>query len=108
MCSRCACAHALLLLLLPQVGAFYEAAGLDALLLVEHAGLNLMGSNLEVPRAGCPEANLLGLLRVLVEERGLSVVRGRLHWHHSYRFLDDVMWRCGCRPWSQTLHASCL
>lgn len=58
---------------LVKVGAFYEAAGLDALLLVEHAGLNLMGSNLEVPRAGCPEANLLGLLRVLVEERGLSV-----------------------------------
>ncbi|WIA37431.1 hypothetical protein OEZ86_014355 [Tetradesmus obliquus] len=58
---------------LVKVGAFYEAAGLDALLLVEHAGLNLMGSNLEVPRAGCPEANLLALLRVLVEERGLSV-----------------------------------
>jgi hypothetical protein len=45
-------------------------------LLIEHAGLNLMGSNLEVPRAGCPEGNLLQVLRVLVEEMGFSVVSG--------------------------------
>jgi DNA mismatch repair ATPase MutS len=60
--------------LLLQVGAFYEAAGVDALLLVEYAGLNFMGSNLGVPRAGCPEANIHQTLRVLVEEMGLSVV----------------------------------
>eukprot|EP00882_Tetradesmus_deserticola_P028740 GHRQ01032023.1.p3 GENE.GHRQ01032023.1~~GHRQ01032023.1.p3 ORF type:complete len:139 (+),score=76.94 GHRQ01032023.1:429-845(+) len=58
---------------LVKVGAFYEAVGLDAVLMVEYCGLNFMGSNWEVPRAGCPEANLLQLLRLLVDGAGLGV-----------------------------------
>ena len=41
--------------LLIRCGDFYEAYGLDALLLVEHAGLNPMAGR---ARAGCPVANL--------------------------------------------------
>lgn len=37
-----------------QVGEFYEAVGIDAVLLVQHAGLNPMGSGVP-PRAGCPK-----------------------------------------------------
>lgn len=40
---------------LVRVGDFYEAFGVDAVLLVEHAGLNPMGGK---PRAGCPWRNL--------------------------------------------------
>lgn len=38
-----------------RVGDFYEAFGADAIMLVEHAGLNPMGGK---PRAGCPWRNL--------------------------------------------------
>uniref|UniRef100_A0A383WAI2 DNA mismatch repair protein MutS-like N-terminal domain-containing protein n=1 Tax=Tetradesmus obliquus TaxID=3088 RepID=A0A383WAI2_TETOB len=62
---------------LVKVGAFYEAAGIDALLLVEYAGLNFMGGPkpeaLKVPRAGCPEGQLQEKLRILVQQQGLSV-----------------------------------
>jgi DNA mismatch repair ATPase MutS len=60
--------------MLLQVGKFYEAVGLDALLLNEYGGLNMMGDNLEVPRAGCPEDNILQVLDDLVGKAGLSVV----------------------------------
>lgn len=40
---------------LVRVGDFYEAFGADAIMLVEHAGLNPMGGK---PRAGCPWRNL--------------------------------------------------
>jgi DNA mismatch repair ATPase MutS len=59
-----------------QIGAFYEAVGLDALLLVEYCGLNFMGTNREVPRAGCPDSNLSQLLDDLVGKVGVSVVSG--------------------------------
>jgi hypothetical protein len=62
--------------MLLQVGKFYEAVGLDALLLIEYGGLNMMGDNLEVPRAGCPEDNILQVLDDLVGKAGLSVVSG--------------------------------
>ena len=41
--------------LLIRVGEFYESFGLDALLLVQHAGLNPMGRKC---RAGCPVQNI--------------------------------------------------
>ena len=42
-------------LLLIRVGDFYEAFGVDAVMLVEHAGLNPMGQKC---RAGCPVPNV--------------------------------------------------
>ena len=42
-------------LLLVRVGDFYEAYGIDALMLIEHAGLNPMGRK---ARAGCPWRNV--------------------------------------------------
>ena len=42
--------------ILVRVGEFYETWGFDAVLLVEHAGLNPMGFRL--PRAGCPKMNI--------------------------------------------------
>ena len=56
-----------------QVGSFYEAAGLDAILLVEHCGLNFMGGNLS---AGCPVGNIHQVLKQLVREAGFDVVSG--------------------------------
>ena len=41
--------------LLVRVGEFFEAFGIDALLLVEHCGLNGMGQK---ARAGCPRTNV--------------------------------------------------
>jgi hypothetical protein len=41
--------------LLVRVGEFFEAFGVDALLLVEHCGLNGMGQK---ARAGCPRGNV--------------------------------------------------
>ena len=41
---------------LVRVGEFYETWGFDAVLLVEHCGLNPMGYRL--PRAGCPRVNI--------------------------------------------------
>jgi DNA mismatch repair ATPase MutS len=60
------------------VGKFYEAAGIDAILLAEHLGLALM--KYQVPRAGLPEDNLSRSLRTLVREKGFEVVSdtGRL------------------------------
>ena len=58
-----------------------QALGHDAVALVEHAGLNPMGSysgaaagrELKAPRAGCPKGNLRATLRALTDA-GLSVV----------------------------------
>ena len=58
---------------LMQVGEFYETMGIDAVLLVQHAGLNPMGVG-DPPRAGCPIANLRRTISDLVEQAGLSVV----------------------------------
>eukprot|EP00962_Isochrysis_galbana_P017216 scaffold4951_cov106-Isochrysis_galbana.AAC.1 len=55
--------------LLIRCGDFYEAYGLDALLLVEHAGLNPMGRK---ARAGCPVGNLQPTLDCLTAA-GLTV-----------------------------------
>ncbi|XP_010264853.1 PREDICTED: DNA mismatch repair protein MSH1, mitochondrial isoform X2 [Nelumbo nucifera] len=46
--------------LLCRVGDFYEAIGIDACVLVEHAGLNPFGGlrSDSIPRAGCPVMNL--------------------------------------------------
>ncbi|XP_058210068.1 DNA mismatch repair protein MSH1, mitochondrial isoform X2 [Rhododendron vialii] len=46
--------------LLCRVGDFYEALGIDACILVEHAGLNPFGGlrTDSIPRAGCPVVNL--------------------------------------------------
>ncbi len=63
------------------MGEFYEAVGLDAVLLMEHCGLNPMGRPSPgaeacwVPRAGAPVPNLLMHLGQLVEGAGLDVVR---------------------------------
>lgn len=56
-----------------QVGEFYETMGTDAVLLVQHAGLNPMGQG-DPPRAGCPIGNLRRTVADLVEQAGLSVV----------------------------------
>ena len=55
--------------LLVRVGEFYEAWGVDAVLLVEHCGLNGMGDKI---RAGCPWRNLQATLDGLTSQ-GLSV-----------------------------------
>ncbi|KFM25783.1 DNA mismatch repair protein MutS [Auxenochlorella protothecoides] len=63
--------------LLVRVGEFFETVGIDAVLLVQHAGLNPMGdpeSTGALPRAGCPRQNLRRTVSDLVEGAGLSVV----------------------------------
>lgn len=55
------------------MGEFYETMGTDAVLLVQHAGLNAMGQG-DPPRAGCPISNLRRTVSDLVEQAGLSVV----------------------------------
>ena len=49
-------------LLLVRVGEFFETFGSDAVLMVEHAGLNPMGGR---PRAGCPYRNIQQTLDAL-------------------------------------------
>ena len=49
---------------LVRVGEFYETWGFDAVVLVQHAGLNPMGQA-GVPRAGCPKQNVHAVLRDL-------------------------------------------
>eukprot|EP00899_Mesostigma_viride_P008353 jgi/Mesvir1/17519/Mv08772-RA.2 len=51
-------------------GEFYEVVGFDAVLMVQYAGLNPMGTS--VPRAGCPRMNLRRTLEDLLDA-GLSV-----------------------------------
>eukprot|EP00943_MAST-04B_sp_MAST-4B-sp1_P002579 g2579.t1 len=55
--------------LLIRVGEFYEAFGIDAVLLVEHCGLNAMGMK---ARAGCPIRNIQQTLDGLTNV-GLSI-----------------------------------
>lgn len=57
-----------------QCGDFYEAVGIDAVLLVQFAGLNPMGRR-KPPQAGCPKQNIRRVLADLVENAALSVVR---------------------------------
>ncbi|KAI8471333.1 MAG: hypothetical protein J3K34DRAFT_507122 [Monoraphidium minutum] len=59
-------------LILMRVGEFFEAVGYDAVLLMEHAGLNAMGAEGGAPRAGCPAASLRRTAAMLVEQ-GLTV-----------------------------------
>ena len=47
----------------------------NAVVLVQWAGLNPMGSTHMPPRAGCPHMNIRRTLQSLVEEANLSVVR---------------------------------
>eukprot|EP00934_Nitzschia_sp_Nitz4_P009256 Nitzschia sp. Nitz4//scaffold27_size158506//76952//80746//NITZ4_002602-RA/size158506-processed-gene-0.266-mRNA-1//-1//CDS//3329545494//9246//frame0 len=56
-------------IILTRMGDFYETYGMDALLLVEHAGLNPMGGK---ARAGCPWRNVQATLNCLTEQ-GFSV-----------------------------------
>jgi hypothetical protein len=58
-------------IMLVRVGDFYEAYGYCAILLVQYAGLNPMGTRL--PRAGCPVVNLRRTLADLTDA-GFSVV----------------------------------
>lgn len=60
--------------LLVRVGEFYETIGIDAILLVQFAGLNPMGRDGNPPRAGCPRMNLRRTVSDLVNNAGLSVV----------------------------------
>lgn len=60
--------------LLVRVGEFYETIGIDAILLVQFAGLNPMGKDGNPPRAGCPRMNLRRTVSDLVNNAGLSVV----------------------------------
>ena len=58
------------------MGEFYEAVGLDAVLLVEHCGLNAMGSDRKAdyyPKAGCRLEQILTVLADLTDA-GFSVV----------------------------------
>ncbi|DBA71803.1 TPA: hypothetical protein ACH3X2_010997 [Trebouxia sp. C0005] len=74
--------------LLVRVGEFYETMGTDAVMLVQHAGLNPMGQG-DPPRAGCPVVNLRRTISDLVEQAGLSVERlGRV-----YHVRDHVLLR---------------
>ena len=59
---------------LVRVGEFYETIGIDAILMVQHAGLNPMGKEGNPPRAGCPRANLRRTVSDMVQGGGLSVV----------------------------------
>lgn len=61
------------------MGAFYESAGYDAALMMEHGGFKAMGSDKknnenEIPRAGCRQEQIQDVLKLLVEDAGLSVV----------------------------------
>lgn len=62
--------------ILIRIGDFYETVGIDAVLLVQHAGLNPMGrpSKGNPVRAGFPKGNLRRTVADLVEGAGLSVV----------------------------------
>lgn len=42
-------------MLLTRVGEFYETYGVDAVMMMQHAGLNRMGQEI---RAGCPRKNV--------------------------------------------------
>lgn len=42
-------------MLLTRVGEFYETYGVDAVMMMQHAGLNKMGQEI---RAGCPRKNV--------------------------------------------------
>jgi len=55
--------------LLVRCGDFYEAYGIDAIMLVEHAGLNPMAGK---AKAGCPYRNVQATIDCLVE-KGFSV-----------------------------------
>ncbi|XP_026192993.1 uncharacterized protein LOC34618243 [Cyclospora cayetanensis] len=55
--------------ILTQVGDFYEAYGVDAVMLVEFCGLNPMGGK---PKAGCPKGSVQAVLDCLTAE-GLTV-----------------------------------
>jgi len=76
-----------------RCGDFYESFGLDAILLVEHAGLNPMGGK---ARAGCPKYNIQSTLDrltpegfsvVVYEESGEEQGKNKL----KKRFLSDVV-----------------
>eukprot|EP00815_Leptocylindrus_aporus_P011553 CAMPEP_0116050140 /NCGR_PEP_ID=MMETSP0322-20121206/203_1 /TAXON_ID=163516 /ORGANISM="Leptocylindrus danicus var. apora, Strain B651" /LENGTH=334 /DNA_ID=CAMNT_0003532633 /DNA_START=208 /DNA_END=1208 /DNA_ORIENTATION=+ len=56
-------------IILTKVGEFYEAFGIDAIMLVEHCGLNPMGDK---ARAGCPAKNIQATLDCLTN-RGFGV-----------------------------------
>lgn len=86
-CKRCTCtlhAHArcapTLQVLLTRVGEFYETYGVDAVMMMQHAGLNKMGQEV---RAGCPRKNVqqtldgltgAGLTVAVYEEASLSTL----------------------------------
>ena len=57
--------------ILVRVGEFYETWGFDAVMMVEHCGLNPMGFRL--PRAGCPKMNIQRTLDDLTS-KGLRCV----------------------------------
>lgn len=56
-------------LILARVGEFYESCGVDALMMINYAGLNPMGG---AARAGCPARNIQATLDSLTQA-GLSV-----------------------------------
>jgi hypothetical protein len=60
-------------IILIRIGDFYETIGSDAVLLVQHAGLNPMGLG-HPARAGFPIPNLRRTVTDLVQSAGLSVV----------------------------------
>eukprot|EP00668_Euglena_longa_P001770 GGOE01002080.1.p1 GENE.GGOE01002080.1~~GGOE01002080.1.p1 ORF type:complete len:1320 (-),score=345.77 GGOE01002080.1:203-3883(-) len=78
--------------LLMKVGEFYETWGLDAVLLVQHCGLNAMGGN---ARAGCPLCNVQQTVDALVEV-GLMVAvyeegPGAEGYRTKSRFLGGIL-----------------
>lgn len=94
-----------------QVGEFYEGCGIDAVLLVQHAGLNPMGQG-GPPRAGCPRVNLRQTVNDLVRV-GLSVVvceevRGTCGWERSMVASGGQAWWTATALWLWRRHVTAV
>ena len=85
-------------IILVRIGEFFEVFGLDAVLLVQHAGLNPMAGKC---RAGCPRTNLIQTLSALTdaglsvavfeEANDVSVAGGPRAKKRKHRFLAQVV-----------------
>ena len=85
-------------IILVRIGEFFEVFGLDAVLLVQHAGLNPMAGKC---RAGCPRTNLTQTLSALTdaglsvavfeEANDVSVAGGPRAKKRKHRFLAQVV-----------------
>ena len=90
-----------------QCGDFYEAIGIDAVLLVQFAGLNPMGGR-KPPQAGCPKQNIRRVVADLVENAALSVVGPYCTQCMDPRCSDMTLDHVSSRqqPWRRSMKAS--